>query len=656
MSLPRSVVEWLIYGKPGARRFTQDSPILPDVWIRFAEKPAEPLELILTPFRDATAGAVAVALRRQLGEQFGKEVAVRARIGYIQSNVAAQLSFSETVRVVLPMTSWWMQRVLKGWSTYLAEWEGGTLSQHLSERLAEFERGPQDEKRIFPLQEPTLAREQAISGRLSKEFLWMLRIVGWIAWARTHRSPPLSANAGETVETWCREHGPSPQAAVAATLALLAEGIPKPVGDKATIFQVNRNRPAYFAVRDSRLAVKADAAQKLFDVHCDQLAWVVVDGGIDATHPAFRLCDPDTGRRYPEPFERTKAGVANRTRVLETYDFSIVRDLVNPSRLTPAALPPHLRQRLGEGSAAGVRPLDALKDLKKRLQLGQDVDWGLLAPLLKVPHEPESYWFFPQDHGTHVAGILAADWRKREDGAADLVGLAPDLRLYDFRVLPHGEGSPDDEFNVIAALQFVRYLNGQKSYAVIHGANLSLSIPHEVANYACGRTPVCDECERLVASGVVVVAAAGNLGYQRFQTADGELAGYHTISITDPGNAEGVITVGATHRNRPHTYGVSYFSSRGPTGDGRAKPDLVAPGEKITAPGLDGEEREKDGTSMAAPHVSAAAAMLMARHNELVGEPARIKQILTNTATDLGRERYFQGAGVLDILRALQSI
>ncbi|MFP5285615.1 MAG: S8 family serine peptidase, partial [Thermoanaerobaculia bacterium] len=122
------------------------------------------------------------------------------------------------------------------------------------------------------------------------------------------------------------------------------------------------------------------------------------------------------------------------------------------------------------------------------------------------------------------------------------------------------------------------------------------------------------------------------------------------------GNADLVITVGATHRFRPHPYGVSYFSSRGPTGDGRSKPDLVAPGEKITAPLPNDMFGLKDGTSMAAPHVSGVAAMLMARHNELVGRPARIKQILCSTATDLGRERYFQGAGMLDALRALQSV
>jgi hypothetical protein len=59
---------------------------------------------------------------------------------------------------------------------------------------------------------------------------------------------------------------------------------------------------------------------------------------------------------------------------------------------------------------------------------------------------------------------------------------------------------------------------------------------------------------------------------------------------------------------------------------------------------------------MAAPHVSGAAALLMARHKELIGNPARVKRILCATATDLGRIREFQGAGMLDVLRALQSV
>ena len=145
--------------------------------------------------------------------------------------------------------------------------------------------------------------------------------------------------------------------------------------------------------------------------------------------------------------------------------------------------------------------------------------------------------------------------------------MCPDIQLYDFRVLDDDE--KNTEFAIIGALQYIRYVNERHSYTTIHGANLSLSIPHNVRNYACGRTPVCIECQRLVDSGVVVVAAAGNRGYQRFETKDGPFENYAAFSITDPGNADDVITVGATHGNWPHTYGVSFFSSRGPTGDGR---------------------------------------------------------------------------------------
>ena len=190
-------------------------------------------------------------------------------------------------------------------------------------------------------------------------------------------------------------------------------------------------------------------------------------------------------------------------------------------------------------------------------------------------------------------------------------------------------------------------------HQVIHGVNISLSIPHEVHTYACGSTPICVACDNLVGAGVVVVAAGGNRGWNEQEIGFGNFV---FCSITDPGNAEEVITVGATHRIKPHTYGVSFFSSRGPTGDGRSKPDLVAPGEKIRGPVLDDADDDLDGTSMAAPFVSGAAAMLIARHNELLGNPRRIKQILCKSATDLGREKYFQGHGLVDVLRALQSV
>ena len=161
-------------------------------------------------------------------------------------------------------------------------------------------------------------------------------------------------------------------------------------------------------------------------------------------------------------------------------------------------------------------------------------------------------------------------------------GRLPGLELYDLRVFD--DNGAGDEFAVLAALQFVRWLNTQSAAPVIHGVNLSLSLDHEVAQLRLRPQP-----------GLRRGRAAARQRHRRRrggrQRGPADLPsrrhtreGYRTVSITDPGNADGVITVGSTHRHQPHTYGVSYFSSRGPTGDGRVKPDLVAPGEKITAP------------------------------------------------------------------------
>lgn len=455
---------------------------------------------------------------------------------------------------------------------------------------------------------------------------------------------PLSAWWG-TQETWLaelaglialREQGaslqePPPGPARGRALdGLLAGRAPEEGGD--LLWSVSLNRPATPAVHESRRAVKADAAQRVFALSCAELGWAVLDSGIDARHPAFRLRRPDG---------RPREGELD-TRVEATYDFRRLRDV------QAAALEPR-----PAGSAATVPD----SELERTLAAGRLVDWELLLGHLRVPHDG-GYVAPSYPHGTHVAGILAGDWRAGEPGlegkAHDVQGMCPDLRLYDLRVLD--DGGAGAEFSVLAALQFVRDLNARGDRMLIHGVNVSLSLQHDFRTRACGHTAVCREAEALVASGVVVVAAAGNQGMATFDTRDGRVEGFRTVSITDPGNAEEVITVGSTHRSRPHQYGVSYFSSRGPTGDGRAKPDLVAPGEKIRAPFPDGALGTQDGTSMAAPHVSGAAALLLASHRELVGRPRTVKRVLCETATDLGREPAFQGAGMLDVLRAAQAV
>ena len=180
------------------------------------------------------------------------------------------------------------------------------------------------------------------------------------------------------------------------------------------------------------------------------------------------------------------------------------------------------------------------------------------------------------------------------------------------------------------------------------------------------------EVDRLVRSGVVVVVAAGNTGYGYNQSLSrGPVAAGQDVTINDPGNAEQAITVGSTHREMPHVYGVSYFSSKGPTGDGRLKPDMVAPGEKIiscqssnAAPPAVGDPqavktafyKEDSGTSMAAPHVSGVIAAFLSVRREFIGNPDDVKKIFMSTATDLKRAVYFQGKGLVDLMRAIQSV
>src|SRR6266508_3933838 len=261
--------------------------------------------------------------------------------------------------------------------------------------------------------------------------------------------------------------------------------------------------------------------------------------------------------------------------------------------------------------------------------------------------------------------------RKVDPGT--LAGMAPECKLVSLKALDDNGGG--SSMNVVRALEYVRKeLNGSGKLLRVQGVNLSVGYEFDAKWFACGQSPICAEVDRLVRSGVVVVVAAGNTGYGSLSSFQRQTDVGLTMTINDPGNAELAITVGATHRDMPHTYGVSYFSSKGPTGDGRAKPDLVAPGERITSCAAGKELAsvspdapppgprqvavyvEDSGTSMAAPHVSGAIAAFLSIRREFIGQPDRVKRIFLESATSLGREHYFQGSGLVDLMRAIQSV
>jgi serine protease AprX len=615
----RALVEFVLLGPTTDRRQLQDSPILGDVWIAFANDPSKPQDLLISPYKTRAAGPVAALLARRLRPQRpAKSAGTAAHVAYLQGLVAARLHFRELLQVVVPMTGWWMdhdRRIEHDLRLFTEE----TMTVRLAAIL-----------------QWARSRDAAHKARHAKEFASFATLdryttlAGLILWAGTHSGrralPP--GGLGAAVASL---KSPAP---IVKEMRALFDGILAGARDEAPqVWQISLNRPAMPALERSVPAVKGDAARTLFKIDCREIAWAVVDSGIDGAHPAFK--DTGTGPR-----------------IVRTFDFSNIRRIVSLDNLDPAS--PGFEGRLDALTAGRnlkrAKAKEFLTTLARDAENDRPINWALVEQFIEIPPTTPP----ANAHGTHVAGILGG--AKGSDVAGGLDGMCPDIRLYDLRVLGAESSLDDTEFAIIAALQYIRYLNESRSFITIHGANLSLSIPHDVRNFACGRTPICNETERLVESGVVVVAAAGNLGYHSFETKDGSYEGYTAFSITDPGNADSVITVGATHRSWPHTYGVSFFSSRGPTGDGRMKPDLVAPGERIRSCVPGDAWKELDGTSMAAPHVSGAAAMLMARHAELIGQPRQIKRILCETATDLGRERSFQGHGMLDVLRAFQRV
>jgi subtilisin family serine protease/pimeloyl-ACP methyl ester carboxylesterase len=263
----------------------------------------------------------------------------------------------------------------------------------------------------------------------------------------------------------------------------------------------------------------------------------------------------------------------------------------------------------------------------------------------------------PDGHGTHVAGIIAG---RAPEGFKER-GAAPQAKLVVYKVLDD-RGQGEDAW-IIKALDHIAEQNENTGGGLaIHGLNLSLGGPFDATVYGCGFSPICMELRRLWRSGVLVVVASGNEGQLAVDTPEGEYDIYAQMSIGDPANLEDCIAVGSVHSDQPHLYGVSYFSSRGPTADGRGKPDVIAPGERISScnsrwrAGGDNLYFADSGTSMAAPHVSGVLAAFLSVRKEFRGRPDEVKKVLLDTCVDIGRDRYHQGRGIPNLMQMLLTV
>ncbi len=285
-------------------------------------------------------------------------------------------------------------------------------------------------------------------------------------------------------------------------------------------------------------------------------------------------------------------------------------------------------------------------------------------------------------HGTHVAATTAGKGTLPLPDGRRIDGVAPDATIYAYKVFGLKNGVVDgNSGHVIAALGRAADLDGDGRIGVAEGIDnndpdgdgiFAKDDRLDVIVLSLGGKGDADDAmsraiDNAVGNGIIAVIAAGNEG------PDSETVG-------SPGAARKALTVGSTCDKfyswqkdgltfRRCIHGpdsISKFSSRGPAPGGTIKPDVLAPGELITAawPQLTCTEAVAgdlksptgfctiQGTSMATPHVAGAAALLKQKNPTWI--PEQIKAALKITSKNLALPESEQGAGRVDVIRALQ--
>ncbi len=268
---------------------------------------------------------------------------------------------------------------------------------------------------------------------------------------------------------------------------------------------------------------------------------------------------------------------------------------------------------------------------------------------------------FPIDtcgHGTHVAGIVAGSGQ-RSNGV--FAGIAPDVDIVALRVL--GDDCSGNAGDVIDALEWVARHHELYNIRVVN-----ISLGHAVLE-SIVTDPLVQAVERLSRRGIAIVTAAGNNGLN----ASTGVSGFGGVSV--PCNAPSAICVGTLDTRGTLDLSddrVADASARGPTRfDLLAKPDVVAPGANIVSLAargshlftqfkhlrVQGATGQPDyfilsGTSMAAPAVAGAAALLL-QHNPALPIHALKISLQFTARLVLGTDVLTQGAGAINIPGAL---
>ena len=232
-------------------------------------------------------------------------------------------------------------------------------------------------------------------------------------------------------------------------------------------------------------------------------------------------------------------------------------------------------------------------------------------------------------HGSHVSGIIAGNGYKSK---GRFKGIAPDSKIIMLKCLDkNGNGKID---NAEKGLNFI--IDNRDRFNI------------RIVNISVGSIKKTDdnESERLVSAveelwklGFVVIVAAGNNGPDKG-------------SVTAPGNAKSVITVGASDDNMVSVNDRrKNYSGRGPTKICVVKPEIVCPGTGIISCNNKNGYSTKSGTSMAVPIVSGIVALMLESKPDLTNK--EIKKKMYETAIDVGLPKNHQGWGEINARRLI---
>jgi bacillopeptidase F len=265
-------------------------------------------------------------------------------------------------------------------------------------------------------------------------------------------------------------------------------------------------------------------------------------------------------------------------------------------------------------------------------EVNHDFNWFDATAGKSVPYDDLA-------HGTHVTGTMVGS----EPNGSNKIGIAPGAKWIAVKAFSETSGS---DANLLAAAEWILAPTDSKG-------NTRVDMAPDVVNNSWGGGPGLDEWYRDVVrewrnAGIFPTFAAGNTSMSN----NGGPG-----SVANPANYPEAFAVGATNSNDI----VGDFSLRGPSPYGEIKPDISAPGANIRSsiPHSD-YEGGWDGTSMAAPAVSAIVALLYEVNASLSVD--EIEGILLKTATPLTDKEYPEspndgyGYGLVNAYNAVSSI